>query len=172
MPCMSSTMRLLPKSKLSSFSYFASLYQGTVKGDYSSSGRFNAVSSTIFSPVKGVVRAGNNFLHVFPYLILRKADGNGNLKIWANVWKQGIFDVGTHTLGADKCPFDIRMRQYDQEFLAAIASAKFRVAQAIIHHGGDCPQYRITCKMPMDIIDILEVVNIQHGQTEHAAAAR
>src|SRR5450759_1129731 len=71
-------------------------------------------------------------LNVFPYLIFRKADGNGNLKIGAKVWKQGIFDVATHTFCADKRPFDIRLRQYDQEFLAAIASANFRAAQGLI----------------------------------------
>ena len=123
--------------------------------------KFNAVSSTIFGPIKGFVCTGNKIIHVFPHFIFRKADGNGNLKIGANVWKWDFFDVGTQTFSADKRPIDIRLRKYDQEFLATIACAIFRVAHGSFHRVGDCLQYRITYQMPIGVIHIFEVVNIR-----------
>jgi hypothetical protein len=42
---------------------------------------------------------------------LRKADGNDNLQIGANIRKQDIFNIGTQTFCNDERPFNIRLRR-------------------------------------------------------------
>ena len=136
------------------------------------SGCFNAVSSPLFGPVKGLVRTGDRFINVLPHSVLGNTDGNGNLKIRADFRKGTLFDLGPNPLRADQRALDVRLRHDDQELLSAVASAKLRVAQGVFHSGRDGRENGIARLMPMDVVDIFEVVDVQDTDAENAAAPR
>ncbi len=61
------------------------------------------------------------------------------------------------------------MRQDNQKFLAAIAPDRIGITDVVSQFTCQLPQYFIADRMTIGIIDLLEMIDIQHGDGKRSA---
>ena len=72
----------------------------------------------------------------------------------------GLQDAQRHALGVD----DAALLQQHGKFIAAEARARIAGAHLCADAPGDFMQHRIACKMAEAIVDLFEVINVDHQQ--------
>src|SRR5690606_14736058 len=69
------------------------------------------------------------------------------------------------------CALERRMRQHEQELLPAVAPQRIGAAQRGGQRGGDLPEHHVARLVAVAVVDLLEVVDIEHADREREPAA-
>src|SRR6478735_9016143 len=82
-----------------------------------------------------------------------------------------VGDRGADLLGGDDGAGDVGVRQHDGELLAAVAAGEVAVPQHGPQRGADVGQYLITDGVTEAVVDVLEVVQVEHQQARRGQGA-
>src|SRR6185436_4846418 len=95
-------------------------------------------------------------------LVLRNSNADGHGKSLITDRYGQSTDLFTESLCLFGCCFYGAMRQYDQEFLPTITPDRIGMADVLAQFPRQTAQHLVTDRMTMGIVDLLEVINIQH----------
>ena len=80
-----------------------------------------------------------------------------------------LFDGTTDALGNDNGGFLSRLRQQRNEFVATVAGQDVTIAQGALDLTGEALQVGIADRVPVSVVDQLEVVEVDQQQAEAVA---
>ena len=79
--------------------------------------------------------------------------------------------AGPQAFGQAECRFLVRVRQQEDELLPAVPRHQVRLARLGFQDGGHVLQRPVARHVPVPVVDVLEMVEVEHHQREHLAAA-
>ena len=80
-------------------------------------------------------------------------------------------DPVPQAVGKTRGPFQIGFRHDHQELLAAVAGHDVGLADRFIDQPGQLGQHLVAVEVPLHVVDLLEVVDVEHGDGEPRAVA-
>jgi len=98
-----------------------------------------------------------------------QADADRHRVGFALVLEDVLLDQGTHPLSHADAAFQVRLRQHDDELLAAVAGKQLFLADAALDAGSQLAEREVAAQVAQLVVDALETIQVEHDQRQRPA---